>query len=84
MYLSQSSKGIAINPTNVSINFIPNLSLAVAATIDMSQFIIDPLNIRISTAVNGLTTFASYDSGTELLTGLVEGTETGLTLEVTF
>jgi hypothetical protein len=86
MYLSQSSMGIALNPKQsdpVILN-IPNLTIAIGVTIDMSQYIHDPGNLRTNTAVNGLTTFASYDSGTELLTGLADGTETGVTLEVTF
>jgi hypothetical protein len=86
MFLSQSSTGIAINPkfADPVILEIPNLNLIVGLTIDMSQYIHDPGGLRTNTAVNGLTTFASYDSGTELLTGLAEGTETGVTLEVTF
>ena len=50
----------------------------------MSQYINDPMALRTDTAVNGLGSFATYDSGTELLTGVSEGLETGLTLEVTF
>jgi hypothetical protein len=86
MYLSQASIGIALNPieTAPTILPIPNLEIFVGGTIDMSQYIVDPDNIRTSTVVNGLTTFASYDSGTELLTGDADGTETGVTLEVTF
>jgi len=86
MYLSQSSQGITLNQifTDPTITAIPNLNVQVGFTIDMRQFIVDPDNLRTATAVNGLTTFASYNSGTELLTGLVEGIETGVTLEVTF
>jgi hypothetical protein len=86
MYLSQSSTGIALNPkfSDPVILEIPDLNLTVGGTIDMSQYISDPGGLRTDTAVNGLTTFASYDSGTELLTGLALGTETGVTLEVTF
>ena len=86
MYLSQSSTGIAINPkvSDPALLPIPNLEVVIGSTIDMSQYIVDPDNLRTSTAVNGLTTFASYDSGTELLTGDAEGTETGVTFDVTF
>ncbi len=86
MYLSQSSQGIALNPkaSDPVLLTIPNLEMQVGSTINMSQYIIDTSNVRTATAVNGLTTFASYDSGTELLTGDAVGTETGVTLEVTF
>ncbi len=84
MYLSQFSQGIALNPTDVSITIIPDLIVRAGETIDMSQFIVDPGNARTGTAVNGLSGFATYNSGTELLTGVAFGVETNVTLEVTF
>jgi hypothetical protein len=63
---------------------IPDLNLNVGETQDMSVYINDGGNRRTSTAVNGLAGFASYDSGTEILTAVSEGTETGLTLELTY
>lgn len=87
MYLSQSSSGIVIVPgfPDPFILPIPDLNVQVDGTLDMAaRFIVDPGNRRTATAMNGLSTFASYDPSTELLTGLVLGLETGVTLEVTF
>ena len=68
----------------VSIDAIPNLTIEISETIDMSQYINDPGTLRTATSITGLAGFASYDSGTELLTGVSEGVETGLQLEVTY
>lgn len=86
MYLSQSSAGIVLLEgfPDPFISNIPNLAVPTNGTIDMSQFIVDPGNRRIATAMNGLTTFASYDPGTEILTGDAEGVETGVTMEVSW
>ena len=75
---SDPSQGI------VTIDTIPDIAIALSDTHDMSQYINDTGNIRTGTAVNGLASFATYSSVTELLTGASVGTETGLTLEVTF
>jgi hypothetical protein len=76
-------KGPTPPGTVVSIDGIPNLVFTDGSTHDMSQYINDPTNARTNTAVNGLSTFATYSSVTELLTGVGVGTETGLTLTVT-
>ena len=76
--------GVASTGAEVTLLAIPDLSFAVGGTRDMGQYINDPGGLRTNTAVLGLTTFATYDSGTELLTGISAGTETGLQLEVTY
>ena len=79
-----SSITLITSRTLVEILTIPNIGLEVDATHDMSQYIKDPDGIRLDSDVLGLTTFASYDSDEEELTGLVEGVETGLQLKVTW
>jgi hypothetical protein len=70
-------------PDTITVDTIPSLSFGVGLTHDMSQYINDPDSLRLTTTVNGLTSFATYNPSTELLTGIAAGTETGLTLEVT-
>jgi len=79
-----TSNSFNIDIRALTISTIPPLSISVGGTINMSQYIVDVGNVRTATAINGLTTFASYDPVTELLLGVLEGLETGLTLEVTF
>lgn len=63
---------------------IPPVNLGIGETLDMSQFINDPNNLRTDTRVTGIAGFVSYDSGTELLTGTGIGDEPNLVLEVDF
>ena len=72
-------------PKPVSLKIIPNISVDVGATHDMSQYMNDPSALRTTSSVNGLTTFASYDDtlGAEILTGTAAGTETGISLDMT-
>jgi hypothetical protein len=81
--VSPSTAVFTINETP-TIATIPDLNLNIGETQDMSVYINDGGNRRTSTAMNGLAGFASYDSGTEVLTAVSEGTETGLTLELTY
>ncbi len=68
----------------ITIEIIPDLALLLTAPpVDMSQYINDPLGVRTDTSMNGLGSIASYDSGTEELTALVEGSVSGVTLSVT-
>lgn len=66
----------------LTIDTIPNITLAVGETHDMDQYINDPLSQVVDTSVTGLLGYASYSDATRLLTGVSEGSETGLQLEV--
>ena len=68
----------------VFLDAIPEILIGVGQTHDMNQYINDSSNIITSTTVLGLSTFANYDPGTRELSYLADGTETGVTLEVTF
>jgi len=80
--LSSSISMITVPDTPITILPIPDITLNVGETHDMSQYIIDQRGLRTSTQINGVPSFVSYDSGTELLTGVTPGTDATLTLEV--
>lgn len=71
---------------------VPNISLNIGQTHSMTQYMLDPGNLRVSTAVleNGVPlsgatlNIISYDSGTELLTAVGPGTVGQLQLQVTY
>lgn len=75
---SSASGGGSVS--NLSIDTIPNITLAVGETHDMDQYINDPLGQIASTEVTGLLGYASYSDATRLLTGVSEGSETGVQL----
>lgn len=78
------SAPVNIQNQTPTIDPIPNFNLSIGQTHDMSQYINDVAGFVTGTDVLGLAGFATYDDGTELLTGISNGTESNIQLEVTF
>lgn len=83
--LSVMASNATVSAQFVGLTTIPNLTVGVGSTHDMSQYIVDPLvRITDSQVLNINPTFATYSHATKLLTGVSVGSLPGLQLEVTF
>ena len=68
---------------DITIDIIPNITLAVDQWIDMDQYINNPQGLEFTTSMTGLNpAYATYDDGTRRLTGQLEGSLTGVRLVV--
>ncbi len=69
----------------ITISLISDINIEIGGTPhDMSQYINDPSMVMTTSFINGLTSFASYDAGTLLLTGVTAGTEVAVTLSAQY
>ena len=85
--VAPSSATFTVTNDDVTIYFIPTISLTVGQNQDMTQYILDELNQRTSSRIIGIdTNIMTYDDTpfSESLTAVDVGNMTGLQLEVTY